>query len=130
MIKLEWLNMQNNQIESIESLSKMDDLQVLDLRNNFIKSIEPLKNATFLERIYLSENRIQNIDAAGNWPCMQEIDVSNNYILESADWLKQVQFNFIYAMCNVQFLYLKNKIKKVKCIETWYLRKRHFDFDR
>ena len=93
--------MQNNQIESIESLSKMANLKVLDLRNNSIKSIDPVKNATFFERIYLSENQIQNIDVAGNWPCLEEIDVSNNYFLETADWLKQVKFNFIHITFSV-----------------------------
>ncbi len=108
MENLERLYLQNNQIESIEPLSKIVNLKYLNLRNNLIKSIDPLKNAKRHARILMSDKRIENIDAAGNWPCLEEIDVSNNYFLESADSLKQVKFNFIHITLSL----FEKEIKK------------------
>lgn len=58
LLKLEHLNVSNNQINDISLLKSLRNLKELHLNNNKIKEIDCLINLRKLERVFLSNNNI------------------------------------------------------------------------
>jgi adenylate kinase family enzyme len=78
--KLEYLNLSNNSIEVIPSLSRLKNLKILHLNNNYISKINNRKNLTSLKELYLSNNSIKTTSFLNKFPSLKTIDLHGNEI--------------------------------------------------
>lgn len=78
--QLEYLNLSNNSIEVIPSLSRLQRLKILHLNNNYIFKINNRKNLASLEELYLSNNSISTTSFLNNFPSLKTIDLHGNEI--------------------------------------------------
>ena len=78
--ELKHLNLNNNKIEDISSLSELKGLLYLRLCNNKIKDVTPLKKLTKLNSLELSNNEIETISGFEDCFWLSKIDISNNSI--------------------------------------------------
>jgi len=74
------LNLANNRIICVESLSSKRNLSWLNLSNNDIDCIEPLAGATNLWTLYLDNNRIIDIYPLAGLPSLWTLRLRNNQI--------------------------------------------------
>ena len=74
------LDLDNNCVERIDSLSRLTKLTRLKLENNKIESIEALKNLTQIRYLYLSRNRIENIGSLANLTKLRLLFLSQNRV--------------------------------------------------
>jgi len=80
LTKLEYLNLSNNAIEIIPSLSKLKNLKALHVNNNFISKINNRKTIVSLEEIYISNNEIKSTSFLKKFPSIRTIDIHENKI--------------------------------------------------
>ncbi|MNJ86521.1 Internalin-A precursor [compost metagenome] len=80
LLKLEYLNLSNNTIKSIEGLNKLINLKFLHLNNNKISKIEPLNSLTKLKELNLSNNEIISVDFLKNLLSIETLDLHHNRI--------------------------------------------------
>lgn len=78
--KLEILNVSNNMISELPSLSNHKNLKSLHANNNFINKVGLLKEIDTLEEIYLSNNNLTNIKFLKNLKSLKTLDLHNNQI--------------------------------------------------
>lgn len=78
--KLEILNVSNNMISELPSLSNHKNLKSLHANNNFINKVGLLKGIDTLEEIYLSNNHLTNINFLKNLKNLKTLDLHNNQI--------------------------------------------------
>lgn len=78
--KLEYLNLSNNQLNSLVGLNKLTKLKVAHLNNNEVSRVEVLDNLVYLKELYLSNNHIKNVDFIGILPNIETLDLHHNQI--------------------------------------------------
>lgn len=77
--KLSILNLNDNNIESIDDLPILENLVSIDIGLNNIKNIDILQKYTKLKSVYLNSNEITDIDSLKN-NSIKYLNVSNNKI--------------------------------------------------
>ena len=77
--KLEVLELANNKIQKIEGLNLLKNLERLDLSSNQIRAIEGLEELSNLKILHLSDNQIQYLDLSVI-PALDELYLSENPI--------------------------------------------------
>jgi len=97
--KLEYLNLNFNQIEKIENLKALTGLQILYLETNKIKRIENLEASTGLKKLNLVDNQIKKIENLENPTGLQHLILANNQIKEINDleMLNNIDSVFLYG---------------------------------
>jgi len=107
---LEQLNLQNNNINVIDSLSIFNapKLKKIDLSSNQISNIYCLRNASerlpLLETLLLNFNKIDNIDILDEaiFPQLKEINLDNNYFDSNSSKNKNILSKYNKASSNAQ----------------------------
>ena len=99
--ELNFLNLSNNKISSLDQFSKkqFDKLETLVLANNIIESLSPIKDTIFpkLKKIDLSDNKISSIAdlvANGSLKELEALYINQNFI-KSIDDLENAKFKKI-----------------------------------
>ncbi len=90
MKKIVSIDLNHNNIESLEGIEYCSNLKNINLTSNKVKSIEPLRNLEKIEFMNLHDNNIQDISALKELVKLKELDLSNNYI-ENVDSLSDLQ---------------------------------------
>lgn len=78
--KLEILNVSNNIISELPSLSNLKNLKSLHANNNLINKGGSLKGIDTLEEIYLSNNKLTDVNFLKNLKSLKTLDLHNNQI--------------------------------------------------
>ncbi len=80
LTKLEKLNLESNDIGSLDSLSNLVNLTHLNLKNNEISNLNPLSNLKNLTHLNLKNNEISNLNPLSNLKNLKEINMEErNY---------------------------------------------------
>lgn len=77
---LEELDLEFNQLHSLEGLSRLTNLKVLEASNNQITDISPLSNLTNLECLLLSDNLITDVSALSSCENLVILNLHRNMI--------------------------------------------------
>lgn len=93
------LDLSNNAIRNLESLSKMADLKNLVLHRNAVTSLSALEYCLNLETLDLSNNSIADIRPICDLPKLKELNLSYN-VLESLDGIDHMQAISILDLSN------------------------------
>lgn len=80
LTKLEYLNLSNNRLSSLNGLNKIINLKVVHLNNNEISRVEVLNDLIHLEELYLSNNNIKSVDFLSNTSSIKTLDLHYNQI--------------------------------------------------
>ena len=96
--KLMTLDLEDNQIASIDALSKCTGLKELDLSDNSIHDISPLAGITGLLRLDISANAVTSIDALAQMDKLSVLDcsyliLSDISALEGKEYLAELTFD-------------------------------------
>ncbi|KDQ11108.1 hypothetical protein BOTBODRAFT_35643 [Botryobasidium botryosum FD-172 SS1] len=79
LINLEFLDISNNDIDSVHQLACLRHLRELRAEKNAITSVEGLTQLDGLVKVCLKGNRIQEVDFARNaWTRLESLDLSHN----------------------------------------------------
>ncbi len=74
------LSLDNNQVNSLESLSRLKSLSFLNLSNNQINDIKPLSQLVNLKYLYLTNNQISNIEPLSQLVNLLKLYINSNRI--------------------------------------------------
>lgn len=74
------LNLNENEISTIEGWNGHDTLEYLELRKNKLKKLAGLKNMKSLVELYLSENQISDFRGLADLPNLRKLYLRNNKI--------------------------------------------------
>ncbi|WP_461644269.1 COR domain-containing protein [Labilibaculum euxinus] len=89
--ELEYLNISNNKISLVPSISKLKKLRILHLNNNEITNVKIRRNCISLEEIYLSNNHLTSISFVKFLLVAKTIDLHGNKIKSLAPILSQFE---------------------------------------
>lgn len=78
--KIEILNISNNIISELPSLSHLKKLKSLHANNNLINKVGLLKEIDTLEEVYLSNNKLTNVNFLKKLKSLKTLDLHNNQI--------------------------------------------------
>jgi Leucine-rich repeat (LRR) protein len=76
----EIINLQSNQLKTVDFLHELDKILMLDLSNNFIESTKFLKNLTSLKQLNLNNNKINDISHIAKLKNIEKLSFDNNLI--------------------------------------------------
>ncbi len=88
---LEYLNISNNKIRNVPTLSKLKKLRILHLNNNEITNVNIRSNCISLEEIYLSNNQLTSVSFVKFLLVAKTIDLHGNKIKS----LEPIQSQFV-----------------------------------
>lgn len=95
-----YLNLDRNELVSIDGVENLSSLKWLRLNENRLSSLPDLSALTNLRRIYLRDNRFTSVpETLKNLPSLTDIELSGNPIREIPEWLakksglKKLSFN-------------------------------------
>lgn len=77
LLLLEYLNLDGNRLQFIDSLSKMARLKFLSLENNQLKDLSPLSNLIFLETLAVGGNPFIDLDSLSSLSRLRELEMQN-----------------------------------------------------
>lgn len=131
-LKIEYLYLNSNEIESISILSKLNTLKelrlrdnriseitelkdltkigVLDLSINRISNIEPLQKLINLNKLYLDNNQLTNIDVVTNFNNLSVLAITSNKINDLNSIKYKTMIKELYAS--------DNRISDISAIDT------------
>jgi len=112
LTNLEYLDISNANITSINSLTSLKNLRVLYAQRNMITDITPLKGLTRLEVLSLNGNRITSIDSLSGLNALTELYIRDNRITDFSPLVNLKSLNILYLSGNSSTNYAKlDKIK-------------------
>ena len=116
-VNLEYLFLENNEIEDISPISNLTKLKTLNLNNNNIKDISFIKNLTNLTKLYLKENQITSVSSLKN------LSKLNTLILERN---KISSISYLSGLKNLTYLNVgSNNISDISVVEN-FTKLKHF----
>ena len=80
LTNLERLELDNNNLTSLEGIENLTNLKWLDLSNNKLTSLEGIKNLTNLEVLKLSNNKLTSLKGIENLTNLEVLGLQNNPI--------------------------------------------------
>lgn len=90
LTELEYLNLSNNKVQFVPTISNLKKLKILHLNNNEISKVNIRSNSISLEEIYLSNNRLTSISFLKFLLVAKTIDLHGNKIKSLASLLSQI----------------------------------------
>ena len=75
-----FLDVSENLVSNLGSLSGLSNLQELRLWGNQIEDVVPIANCTQIERLVLSMNQIADVDALSGLHKLEELELSHNLL--------------------------------------------------
>ena len=90
LAELEYLNVSNNRLHIVPSLSRLKKLKILHLNNNEIFKINIRNNHLTLEEIYLSNNRLTSVSFLKFFLVAKTIDLHGNRIKKLSPIISQI----------------------------------------
>jgi hypothetical protein len=78
--KLQHIRLNNNEIQSIDSLQNLQELINFSISNNQISDLSALRYLTKIEYLEVSNNQVSEIDFLDNFKKLKNLDISNNRI--------------------------------------------------
>lgn len=116
-VNLEYLFLENNEIEDISPISNLTKLKVLNLNENNIKDISFIKNLTNLTKLYLKQNQITSVSNLKN------LSKLNTLILERN---KISNISYLSELKNLTYLNVgSNNISDISVVEN-FSKLKHF----
>jgi hypothetical protein len=100
MMQLESLDLRDNHISDLTSLTFIPNLQILDLRENHISDLEPLRKIQTLSELNLRENNIRNIEPVSSLKGLAYLNIHSNPIESGLETLANLE--------NLQTLIMRN----------------------
>lgn len=98
--KIDYLNLDRNELKSVDGVEKLTGLKWLRLNENKLSSLSDLSALVNLRRIYLRDNRFASVpETLKDLPSLTDIELSGNPIAEVPAWLaakkglKNLSFN-------------------------------------
>lgn len=86
--KADYLNLDRNELESVDNISSLTELKWLRLNDNRLSALPDLSNLKKLRRIYLRGNRFKEVPRTlESLTSLTDIDLSSNPISEVPEWL-------------------------------------------
>jgi len=86
----DYLNLDRNQLESVEGVEKLTALKWLRLNENRLTSLPSLASLKSLRRIYLRDNKFTSVpETLKDLPALTDVDLSGNPIKEIPAWLAE-----------------------------------------
>jgi Leucine-rich repeat (LRR) protein len=94
LTSLQTLTLQSNQITTINGLDNLTSLQTLDLSSNQITTIEGLESLTSLQNLYLSSNQITTIQGLDSLILLNILSINSNQIttINGLDFLTSLEY--------------------------------------
>lgn len=80
LIKLETLNLSNNQIDDVSNLSGLVNLRHLNLNENKVNDISDLNQLRSLQELSIAYNQLEDISVLSMFPDLIHLDLSYNQI--------------------------------------------------
>ena len=88
--KVDYLNLDRNQLEKADGVEKLTALKWLRLNDNKLSALPDLKALVNLRRIYLKNNRFDKVpETLKDLPALTDVELSGNPIKEVPTWLVQ-----------------------------------------
>lgn len=82
LIGLNQLDFSSNYLESIfPDIKVLNNLQILDLSENLIVEITSISGHPTIKELNLSSNRIKTLDGLEDLPSLETLNVSNNFLV-------------------------------------------------
>lgn len=97
---LEWLYLNDNEIEDLTPISNIVSLTKLNANNNNISNIDTLSKLTKLETISLINNNISDSSVLNNMPNLKYLYIKNNSITSLSSLLNNSVIKEIYSAEN------------------------------
>ena len=86
--KVDYLNLDRNQLTNVDAVAKLTSLKWLRLNGNRLNTLPKLDELKKLRRIYLKNNQFKVVpEELKDLPDLTDIDLSGNPITEVPDWL-------------------------------------------
>lgn len=117
LTNLEYLDLSNNKISDISSLSSLKNLRVLYLQRNSISSVTALKGLTKLEILSLNGNKISSISALSSLKELTELYLRENKITDFSPVASLKKLNILYLKDNKSSNYTKLAAIKKSLLE-------------
>lgn len=74
------LNLSKNQISDISNIKRFISLKWLNLNFNLIENIYPISTCHDIHKLYLDKNKITSLNSLSNLPKLRELSAANNQI--------------------------------------------------
>ena len=84
LTKLEWLDLQYNQLTDVKGLEKLTQLEVLYLGYNQLTDVKGLENLTQLERLWLEGNKLTDVKGLEKLTQLKKLYLKDNPDLTKA----------------------------------------------
>ncbi len=120
---IEELNLENNNLTSIDGIENFTSLNTLHLENNSINELKPLLPLKKLERLYLRRNKITEIKDINNLNHLKVLDLSENEISKISSLSELIELevldlghnkikevNELDNLLNLRYLNLQNNL--------------------
>ena len=103
------LGLYENNISSLEPISKMSNLKILSIYSNNISDVSPLASNLNLETIILSNNNITDFSALSSLPKLRSLNLNSNPIQNFSGMLQMPYLKNIYLSnletCDLSYVY-------------------------
>lgn len=125
---LEWLNLDNNRIIDITPLISLKNLKTLLLRNNENMNFELLKKIQCLDFLCLDKNNIQNIDFLSELINLEYLSLNENNIEDITPLKNLINLNNLYISDNkIQDIFILKKLTNLISIHISRNQLKHID---
>lgn len=124
-VKLKWLSVVQNKLESLKGIESLSNLTVLNAGKNKIKSIDEVRSLVSLRALILNDNEIVSICKLDQMKELNTLVLSRNPIREIGESLFKVKSMTKLSLSNCHLQTIGSSLKS--CIELKELRLAHND---
>ena len=120
--KVDYLNLDRNQLTNAEAVAQLTGLKWLRLNSNRLSALPDLKALVNLRRIYLKDNRFTAVpETLKDLPSLTDIDLSGNPITEVPEWLAKKEGLENLSLSRTQIKKLPEDLSAWRSLKTLQL---------